>query len=172
MIRSRLLIGGAAAALALSAAALAVAQETQQPPPWRAEMRQRMQARREQALTDLRQVLRLRPDQEAAFQALQAALRPPAREPQPQPPGELTTPQLIARRAERFAAVKAQMDRRDQAILAFYGRLSPEQQKTFDSLVRLRRGGPLLEGGMGMGMRHMRMGAWRGRPDGPPPPPR
>lgn len=176
MMRSRLLAGAAAAALALSAAALAVAQDAQ-PRPWRAQMQERMQARREQALADLRQVLRLRPDQEAAFQALQAALRPPARPaPEARPAGGLTTPEMIARRARRFAAMKTEMDRRDQAVLAFYGALSSEQQKTFDALVRLRReealpgAGPHLHvGGLGRmgGMGPMGVGRG-GAPGGPP----
>jgi hypothetical protein len=196
MIRSRLLVAAAAGALALSAAALAVAQDAPGAGghPWRARMQERMQARREQSLADLRQVLKLRPDQEAAFQTLLAALKPPERPGRPpaeaQPAGALTTPQMIARRAQRFAEIKARMDRRDQAVLAFYGALAPDQQKTFDSLMRLRLRGPLMGGGMGMGpmdrMRHMgrmgpmepmgRMGPGRpggpGGPDGPPPPPR
>jgi len=104
-------------------------------------------------------ILRIRPDQEAAFTAFQASMRPPARPERDggPPPAALTTPERLAEMDKRLAAREARMHDRTRATLAFYGALSPEQQRVFDALQRLRGRG----GGMGGGMGGMR-GRWGG----------
>ena len=134
----------------------------------------------------MRTLLQLRPEQEAAFQAFLAATKPEIRkmdgkqEADGEPPERkmLTTPERLDRQAKRMAEHQAAFSKRAAATRAFYGQLSPSQQKVFDTLHArhggrhmkiIRRGGPQggLEGGPG-GERRIIM---RGGPEGGPPMP-
>jgi periplasmic protein CpxP/Spy len=118
----------------------------------------RMRDQHEQEMmTDLHTVLRIRPDQEEAFQLFAASMHPPDRGPPEMEDLEhLTTPELIDRLNARHAAHDADQRRRGQAVKRFYAALSPEQRQVFDALHRLTMG----HGGWGMHGRR-----------GPPPPP-
>ncbi len=121
-----------------------------------------MHDRQEARSKALHAILNLRPDQEAAFQAFQAAMTPPAREPHDRggqaDAAEMTTPQRLDRMAERMAKHEAEFQRRAAAIKSFYAVLSPEQQRAFDAMSML--------GGGGRGMGRGRMG--HGPGDGGP----
>jgi protein CpxP len=130
-----------------------------------------MQAHRAQMAKDMKTVLRLRPDQEGAWSAFEAAMAPPHRDRPPGPPegpkADLTTPQRLDMMDKVMAGHEAHRAKAEAATRAFYGALSPEQQQVFDALMRLKghRGGP----GHGMGMRGPGMMRGRGGPGGPPP---
>jgi protein CpxP len=113
-----------------------------------------MHDRQEAHAKALHAILNLRPDQEAAFQALQAALTPPPREHHDHMDRgavqALTTPQRLDRMADRMAKRQTEFRLRADAIKSFYAVLSPEQQRAFDAM-------PMLHGG-GHGMGHGRMG--------------
>ena len=153
-MKTRSLIAAGCAAVALiAAAAVATAQEGPPPPmgPPSAEMQQHMQAQHAQMLADLHTVLRIRPDQEAAFKALGDSMTPKTiimkRE---GPHGDLTLPQMLAEHAKMDADAHAATQAHDDAILALYNALSPDQQKVVDALMRLHHG---MDGGMeGHGM--------------------
>jgi len=149
----------AAAAVLVLRGSCAAAQPSSDPGPRRAFRQQQMQERLARRAEDLKIILRIRPDQEAAFTAFQASMRPPARPERDggPPPAALTTPERLAEMDKRLAAREARMHDRTRATLAFYGALSPEQQRVFDALQRLRGRG----GGMGGGMGGMR-GRWGG----------
>jgi protein CpxP len=114
----------------------------------------RMHDRQEAHAKALQAVLNLRPDQQAAFQAFQAAMTPQ--------PGQrhehmdraaadaMTTPQRLDRMADRMTKREAEFRRRADAIKSFYAALSPDQQRAFDAM-------PMLRGG-DRGMGHDRMG--------------
>lgn len=108
---------------------------------------ERMKAHAEARARELRAILNLRPDQEAAFQAFLASMKPE------HPPGErgrpgmgeeaqLTTPQRLDRMAARMAEHQAEFQRRAAAIKTFYAALSPEQQRAFDALHGMMGHGP------------------------------
>lgn len=108
----------------------------------------RMEAHRRQRADELRAILNLRPDQEAAWSAFRAELEP-GREGPPEPPPPIdgesgdaarTTPQRIAAMERRITEREAEFRRRAKAILAFYAVLTPQQQRAFDALGRLRHG--------------------------------
>jgi protein CpxP len=119
------------------------------PPP---EMEKAMAEHRAEMARDLHTVLRLRPDQESAWQAFQAAMAPPARPERPPgpPPMAQTTPERLDMMGKHMAQMEAHRARMDAATRAFYAALSPEQQQVFDALERLRgphgpgRGGPRM----------------------------
>ena len=137
----------------------------------------------------LRTLLQLRPEQEPAFKAFLEATKPeihkfemnldkdgkPAESP-PGPPKMLTTPERLDHQAKMMAEHQAAFQKRAAATRAFYGQLSPSQQKVFDTLhahhgggrhVKIfRRGGPGGPGMMGGHGDHMMMR--RGGPDGGP----
>jgi Spy/CpxP family protein refolding chaperone len=147
------------------APAIGAAQEpppgAQPPPagdhPWAERMHQHAEAR-DKALHDL---LNLRPDQEAAFQAMQATMAPPAGRDGMRGQHDmasaagLTTPERLDRMAARLAQRQAAFQRRAEAIKQFYAVLSPGQQRAFDALAQLRgmahrgMGGPGRMGGHG-----------------------
>jgi protein CpxP len=153
----------ASASVAAMAAVVSVAYAVQaqdqappaQGPAHSAEQRAAWRHDRQEAQAKaLQAVLNLRPDQEAAFQAFQAAMTPPPRE-----HGDhmdraalqaMTTPQRLDRMADRMAKRQAAFRARADAIKSFYAALSPEQQRAFDAM-------PMLQGG-GRGMGHGRMG--------------
>lgn len=165
-----------APALALSSAAFA---QTPGPMPGMhhppsAEMKAMHEAMMKQHLEDLKTVLRLRPDQEAALQAFVAAHHPPDMDNMgeghgPPDAAAMTTPERLDRMAKHEAEMAARHDKMRKALSTFYAALSPDQQKVFDALMRLQGPGP-MGGHMGamMGGQH-RMIMMRG-PGGPPMP--
>jgi hypothetical protein len=113
----------------------------------RTQMRERMQARRQQRLQVLHDALGLRSDQESAWQAFAAASAPPAegRRPEEGRPPEgaqaLTTPERLDRMQRRMEERRVRFEQRAAAIKRFYAVLDARQQKTFDALVGAREGG-------------------------------
>lgn len=181
----------AAAALAAVLPTLALAQPAPPPPgaPTPDAHAGHMRERRAEHVKMLHDILRIRPDQETAFQAWLAVMRPEhgamggMRGPGgPGGMGEgrpdmatMTTPQrldMIAHQMdERFNRMRAEFQRRAEATKAFYGVLSPDQRKVMDDLHG-------MAGGMGHGgMGHDGWDAWHGgmdrgpHPMGPPPAP-
>jgi Spy/CpxP family protein refolding chaperone len=171
------------AALALIAAAsiaapAAHAQQQQDPRGPSAEMKARMQAMREgrerQRAQDLRTILRLRPDQEAALTAFLQSHKRPDGEPGAKPgdrrgpPAEagmaMTTPQRLDEMAKRDAERDATQQRRAEALRTFYAALTPDQRPVFDALQRLQGRDHGGRGGLGFGGR-----GWRGPMGGLPP---
>ena len=120
----------------------------------RGEFRAQMEKRMTERKKDLATVLRLRPDQMAALDALIASQgpRPPAQDlgrspgvqpgPSPAPGATLTTPQRLDRQAQRETqrdqARQQMMQQRAQSLRTFYAALSPDQQQVFDAFTRLR----------------------------------
>ena len=156
--KSNLAFSAAAFAVAIAGSgALAVAQNRPPPPnapaagptapggpgAFAARAKDRMD-RRAKALHD---VLNIRPDQEAAFQAYEAAMRPNMTRkadlrrggPQAAQPVPSTTPERLDRMAARMADMQKAFATRAAAIKTFYAALNPDQRHTFDSL-------PMLEG--------------------------
>lgn len=172
----RLILALAPAALAL--ATLAHAQPAGPPhgPPT-GEMKARHEAMQKQHLEDLKTVLRLRPDQEPALAAFVEAHKPQFHEMKgPRDPKALTTPQRLEEMGRREAEMTAQHQRMRDALAKFYAALSPEQQKVFDALQRLKgphggRGGPMMmmHGGPGAGGGTRMIMMRHGDPDGPAP---
>lgn len=123
----------------------------------------------------LRDVLQLRPDQEAALQAFIAATAPPKdMPPMPDMDKPMTTPERMDFMLSMLDRHRAELAKHVAAVKAFYAQLSPSQQKAFDALHQEMMGGP---GGMGGDrIRTIRRGpGGPGGPDGddmgPPPPP-
>ncbi len=121
------------------------------------EMKAMHEAMMKQHLEDLKVVLRLRPDQEAALQAFVAAHHPdgpPMMHDMPDGPGDMTkpqtTPERLAEMAKHEAAMAAEHEKMRAALARFYAALSPDQQKVFDALQRLQ--GPHMGGMGGHGM--------------------
>lgn len=176
MITAR--IPALALAVLLAGASIAVAQEQPAAPApmahrgWDpAQMRQRVEERRAMRLKALHDVLGIRPDQEAAFSAYAAAIRPPERTPGQRPGAmggdraalaAMTTPQRLDRMAqfmeERSARWHERFQRRAAATKALYASLNPEQQRAMDALPLLRGGRGGWGKGRGMGGR-----GWGGR---------
>lgn len=108
-----------------------------------AEMRAHHEAMRKQHMEDLKIVLRLRPDQEPALAAFMAAHEPKKFERRLADPGKLTTPQRLDEMAKMEAEMDAHRKASRDALAKFYAALSPDQQKVFDALHRLKgHGGP------------------------------
>ena len=116
------------------------------------EMEKAMAEHRAQMARDMHIVLRLRPDQESAWQAFQAAMTPPQRREKPPgpPPMAATTPERLDMMGKHMAEMDAHRARMDAATRSFYAALSPDQQQVFDALERLRgpqgrgHGGPRM----------------------------
>jgi hypothetical protein len=97
-----------------------------------------MMAKRADAL---KEQLKLTPEQQPAWNAFVAAMKPDANA-KPQHPSreeldKLTTPERIdkmrALRDQHHTAMLAAMDKRDQATKTFYNSLNAEQKKVFDT---------------------------------------
>jgi hypothetical protein len=144
----------------------------------RGDMRARMEAMRQaheqQQAQDLRTILRLRPDQEAALSAFLAAHKRPDRGaggpdgrrgppggPPGARPGQMTTTQRLDMEDRRMAEMSARRQQHEAALRAFYAALSPDQRQVFDALQRVQHG----HGGFGG---HHGHGFGRGRMGGPP----
>jgi len=176
-------LAAAAAALCLSSGAFAQDASTSAPAAgphqggdhaeWKKaheEHRKAHEARRAQMLHD---ILSIRSDQEPAFQAFLADMKPQPREHKDW--GEhkdgaehkdasaapLTTPERLDRMAafmaKRTAERQASFQRRADAIKRFYAVLGPEQKRAFDALHAMRGGG----------MRGGRPGGGEGHEGGP-----
>ena len=137
------LIACAASAAALCVAAVAVAQDAPAPAqrPGVAKFQERTEARQAERARALHDVLGIRPNQEAAVQAFQAAMRPERRDHGQPPAPAATTPERLDRMAARMAERQQAFQRRAEAIKRFYAQLTPEQQKSFDALQTLGHGG-------------------------------
>jgi len=99
----------------------------------------RWEARRTAHLSELKEKLKLTPDQEAAWNAFTRATQPRMR-----PMGgdrqamraefeKMNTPQRLDRMLAMSEARRARMLERSQAIKAFYAQLNPAQQSVFDA---------------------------------------
>jgi len=113
------------------------------------DMKARHEAMRRQHMEDLKTVLRLRPDQESALAAFIAAHEPRiVKRDLPDPAAAQTTPQRLEAMARHEAEMRARHEEMRQALAKFYAALSPEQQKVFDALQRLKgppgHGGPMM----------------------------
>jgi protein CpxP len=110
-----------------------------------------MHDRQEAQAKALHAILNLRADQEAAFQAFQAAMTPSPHDHHDRmdraPTGGMTTLQRLDRVADHMAKRDAEFQRRAAAIRSFYAALSPDQQRAFDALPMMRGG----DRGMGQG---------------------
>lgn len=115
-------------------------------------MHQRMPGDPEKHAKHLRDVLQLRPDQDAALKAYLEATAPQkmAEAMKAGGPDEdedddkaLTTPERLDRQAARMAKMAETFQKRASATKAFYAALSPSQQKAFDALGP-RGGGPRM----------------------------
>ena len=95
---------------------------------------------------DLPTMLHLRPDQMGAFNAMQSASKPTPdelgrlRATAPQAMGGLSTPQRLDRIGAFLGTEEEMFHRSADATRAFYSRLSPDQQRTFDHLSAPRGG--------------------------------
>ncbi|MEI7786030.1 MAG: Spy/CpxP family protein refolding chaperone [Betaproteobacteria bacterium] len=125
-------------------------------------MMERMKARHEQHLRQLKAKLQLKPEQEPAWTAFAGAMTPPT------PPAarpdwtevlRLNTPERIDRmkalRQQHQNEMNAQMDRRGEVAKTFYAALSAEQRKVFDDETRQHMA---QWGGHGRGEHHGRHG--------------
>lgn len=120
-----------------------------------AERDARRQVGDQQRAADMALLLRLNPDQQAAYRAMDASMRSAWSEHAEHTSehgadaAPMTTTQALdrvqARMSEHQARARAHLD----ATRRFYAALSPEQQGLFDALVRLRHGAG--EGGRGRG---------------------
>lgn len=127
-----------AAAVAAAVASPAWAQPT--PTPDGAEPAARFAELRAQRARDMRLLLRLRPDQDAAFAAFDKAMtppEPPARRGAPPQPMLQSTPQRLDAMARVRAEAQARDARREEAVRVFYAALTPEQREAFDAIARL-----------------------------------
>jgi protein CpxP len=144
----------AVASVAYAVQAQDQAQPTPGSPPSAAQRAAWMHDRQEAHAKALHAILNLRPDQEAAFQAFQAAMTPPTREHHEHmdqtAAAAMTTPQRLDRMADRMAKHEADFRRRADAIKAFYAVLGPDQQRAFDAMQAM--------GGHRGGGEHGRMG--------------
>jgi hypothetical protein len=102
---------------------------------------ERMQARHEKHMAELKGKLKITSAQESAWSTFTASMKPPAR-PEGKHPDraeieKLSTPERLdamrTLRNQHMTEMNAAMDKRHDDIKAFYGTLSTEQKKTFDS---------------------------------------
>ena len=104
------------------------------------------EARRTEHLSELKEKLKLRPDQEAAWNtfagATQPGMRPADADRQAMRDAfeKLNTPQRLDRMLAVSEARRTRMLERSQAIKAFYAQLSPAQQSVFDAEFHAQQG--------------------------------
>lgn len=136
----------------------------------------------------MRDILQLRPDQEGALKAFLAAMAPPEPPAPPAPPARgaaapparpdipKTTPERLAMAEKMMAEHTAMFKKHNDAIRAFYGQLTPLQQRAFDALHEgmgpmhgpgMGMGGPGMGGMGGPGMERRVRVIRRGGPEGP-----
>lgn len=94
-----------------------------------------MQEHRAQHHAQLKQALQLSPAQESAWTEFTAAMEhaPNHARLDPESMQQLSTPERIDRMRALRTQRAAEADRRGDAVKAFYAKLNPAQQKTFDS---------------------------------------
>ena len=100
----------------------------------------KMKARMAQHQAELKAALKITTAQEAAWTTFTASMVPPAGQKAQRPTREemakLSTPERIdkmkAMRTEHHAVMSLEMEKRADAVKAFYATLTPEQQKVFD----------------------------------------
>jgi periplasmic protein CpxP/Spy len=104
---------------------------------------ERMQQHTQRRMERLKRILQITPQQEGAWNAWAAAMRPtPKQRPNRDELARLTTPERIDRMKQMRATRMAEMDRRGDATKTFYTQLTPAQQKAFDEIsMRFLRGG-------------------------------
>ena len=110
-----------------------VAEQAQRPRAMTPEQRQQFMAKRMEAF---KQKLQLTPAQEPAWTSFVQSMQPGPRANHArldmQGMDKLTTPERIDRMRAMHAQRGAEMERRGEAVKAFYAQLTPAQQKTFD----------------------------------------
>lgn len=102
---------------------------------------EKMQSMHAKHLAELKAKLKITTAQEGAWATFTTEMKPPARPDMKRPDRaemeKLSTPERMDAmrkfRTERMAEMNAEMDKRDAAVKAFYGTLTPEQKKVFDS---------------------------------------
>ena len=99
-----------------------------------------MAEHRAQMAKDMHTILRLRADQEPAWQVFETALAPPppSSERPDRPSVAASALQHLDMMDKHRAEKSAQHGKREAAVRGFYAALSPDQQQVFDALVRLR----------------------------------
>jgi periplasmic protein CpxP/Spy len=174
MIATRVSALALAVVLGVAAAASAQTVGSGYPPQrsqGRADWAQRRETREAEHLKALHDALNIRPDQEQAFQAYAASMRPAENGERPGGMAaqrlqlaSMTTPERVDAMGrmmdERMQRMRERFQRHAAAVKALYAALGPEQRRTLDALPGLM--------GRGMGM-----GKDRGSMDrprmGPPP---
>jgi len=148
----RMLLGAAALSAAVCVSSASFAQAP--PPPPGAMMGQpdagrdhwadRMHEDAEAKARALHDILNVRPDQDAAFQAMVASMGPEGHHGMGMDMrhdhddmDHLTTPQRLDRMSAKMAERQAEFQRHAEAVRAFYAVLSPDQQRAFDALTGL-----------------------------------
>lgn len=132
-----------------------------------AAMKARMAEHMAQMDKDMHTILRLRPDQEAAWRAFRDAMHPqdkPAMMMAAPKMGQ-TTPQRLDEMNRMAAERQARHAKMETATRAFYAALSPEQQAVFDALHRMHGPGMMMHGSGG-GMMGQKMMMMHGGPGG------
>ena len=126
----------------------------------------KMQAWMAKRQAELKARLKITPAQEGAWTTFTASMQPPARMMGGERPmaaqraelDKLTTPERIdkmkALRTEHMTQMHAEMDKRGDAVKAFYAALSLDQQKTFDAEHRKMGEAHRGRGHHGGGMQH------------------
>ena len=153
-------------ALALVAVLGVTAAHAQSPPPprpsamgsaaWAPGSEPHHEMREAARMKALHDALNIRPDQEGAFQAFAASMRPGDHAAKPEEMGRgqemagMTTPERMDAMGrmmdERMGRMRERFQRHATAVKALYAVLSPEQRRTLDALP------DLMGHGMGMGM--------------------
>lgn len=128
-----------------------------------AAMKAKMAEHMAQMDKDMHIILRLRPDQEAAWRAFRDAMHHHGMPGMPgmamaAPKPGMTTPQRLDEMDKRAAERQALHAKMEAATRAFYAALAPDQQAVFDALHRMHGAGPMM--GRKMMMMH-------GGPGGP-----
>ena len=104
----------------------------QQPGP---EQRGRMQEHMAKRAAELKASLKLSSEQEGSWNAYVAAMKPgaPSAPPKREDYAKLSTPERLDKMRAQRQQREAEFDKRDAATRSFYGTLSAEQKKTFDT---------------------------------------
>lgn len=104
-------------------------------PEFRDRMQARMQRHMDRRAADLKAKLKLNAEQDSAWNAYVAAMKPPAvgLHPSRAELDKLTTPERLDKMRELRKQREAEMDKRDDATRAFYATLTAEQKKVFDA---------------------------------------
>ena len=101
------------------------------------DMEKAMAEHRAQMAKDMHTILRLRADQEPAWQVFETALAPPP-PPSDRPTVSASALQHLDMMDKQRAEKSTQHAKKEAAVRGFYAALSPDQQQVFDALVRLR----------------------------------